>query len=409
VQQRIDAYDKLEKQAETLWQRMPEKLKDAFYELVAYKVIGAANMNKKILYAYKSRVYADQGRTSANLYAQKSKAAFEKIKRETAFYNDTLAGGKWKLMMSYNPRGLPVFAEAPTGKYAPIQALAGGLAPEGFSNPAGATGAYLPVFNSFSDKRYFIDVFNSGQQVMEWEITEKAPWVRVSKVSGKTETDERIWVSIDWDAVNSLDTLSSEIIFKINNQIYPVQVKAVKTGLNSENEKLFTEDNGIIAIEAENFISNVSTALGYWQIIQGLGRAGDAVGSYPVTAFPVNLDALSQSPTLAYDFYSTSTGDFNFLFYCLPNQPVNEDYGLRFAVSIDNGEPVIVNAELRKEMDERNAEWQKNVLQAASIRSASVKIEKQGKHTLTIRMIDPGVVLDKIVMVANQDLNFGLK
>ena len=396
VQARIDAYENLEKEAEQLLQKMPAHLKDAFYQLVAYKVIGAANMNKKILYAYKSRIYAEQGRMSANFYAQKSEAAFEKIKRITAFYNDTLAGGKWKYMMSYNPRELPVFGEAPTGNYNPTQDFAGALIPEGFSNPDDSTVACLPVFNSSTDRSYFVDIFNSGKQALEWKIEEIDPWLIASKVSGNTIGDERIWVSIDWDAVSSEDTVKSEIIFKINNKTYPVQVKAVKTELNSEEGQLFAEDNGIIAIEAENFNRMDSTAVGYWQTIQGLGRASDAVGSYPVTAKSFNLDELSESPELSYDFYSTSTGDVNLKFYCLPNQPINEDYKLRFVVSIDNGEPEIVNAGLKKEMHEKNGEWQKNVLQAASIQTITSKIETEGKHTLTIRMIDPGVVLDKI-------------
>lgn len=52
-------------------------------------------------------------------------------------------------------------------------------------------------------------------------------------------------------------------------------------------------------------------------------------------------------------------------------------------------------------MDEHNAEWQKNVLQAVSVKTTSTKIETAGKHTLTIRMIDQVVVLDKF------ELNFG--
>ncbi|MDX8339378.1 glycosyl hydrolase 115 family protein [Draconibacterium sp. IB214405] len=401
VQARIDAYEELEAQAEKLLQQMPAHLKDAFYQLVAYKVIGAANMNKKILYAYKSRVYAEQGRTSANLYAQKSKAAFEKIKKETAYYNDSLANGKWKSMMSYNPRELPVFDEAPCGHFDPEQELAGGLIPEGYTKPAESAEACLPVFNSSTDRRYFIDVFNSGNQHLDWKIEEIEPWIKASKLSGTTDGDERIWISIDWNAISTVDTISSEVVFKINNQSYPIRISAVKTELYSVDGKLFIEDNGMIAIEAENFKDKDNTSACYWQTIQGLGRTSDAVGTYPVTATSFQLDELNQSPALFYDFYNNSIGEVELKFYCLPNQPVNEDYKLRFAVSIDNGDPVIVNAGLKTEMDEYNTEWQKNVLQAVSIASINAKIENEGNHTLTIRMIDPGVVLDKI------EINFG--
>ncbi len=401
AQQRIDAYNKLEEQAEQLYQEMPAHLKDAFYQLVAYKVIGAANMNKKILYAYKSRVYAEQGRMSANLYAQKSQAAFEKIKQITRYYNDTLVGGRWKYMMDFAPRELPVFEMSKTGKYKSAQQFAGGIVPEGYSTPihSGSKKASLPVINSVTNRSCFIDVFNSGKQELEWKAETPDSWIKISKTSGKTATDERIWISVNWDAVPSKDTVSSEIILTVNNQNFPVQLSAVRMDLDQGDDQWFVEDNGIVSIDAENYTRSDKSTDGYWQKIQGLGRAGDAVGAYPITAKSVVLGELAQAPSLSYDFYSESKGDANLKFYCLPNQPISDDYELRFAVSIDNGEPVIVNAKLENEMDEHNMEWQKNVLQAVTIQEVSTKIENTGKHRLTIKMIDPGVVLDKMEIV----------
>jgi len=362
-------------------------------------------MNKKILYAYKSRVYAEQGRTSANLFAKKSEAAFEKIKRITTYFNDTLAGGKWKYMMDFAPRELPVFDMPQTGNYTPTKEFAGGLIPEGFSDPGDSDNVYLPVFNSSTNRSYFIDIFDSGEKELEWNIEKAALWIKASKTSGKTSVDDRIWISVDWNAVPLSDTVSSEIIFKINNQNYQVLVKAVKTDLGTTDEKLIVEDNEIVEIEAENFVGNDSCADGYWQTIQGLGRTGDAIGSFPVTASSFNLDELNKSPGLSYKFFSTFTGDVKLIFYCLPNQPINEDYQLRFAVSIDSEKPVIVNAALKDAMDEHNAEWQKNVLQAVSIQTVYAKVKTEGEHTLTIRMIDPGVVLDKFEICFNESRN----
>ncbi len=66
-------------------------------------------MNRKILLARKSLALAAAGKDSALYYAAEAQAAFENIKALTAVYNDSISGGKWKDMMSWHPRDLPVF------------------------------------------------------------------------------------------------------------------------------------------------------------------------------------------------------------------------------------------------------------------------------------------------------------
>ncbi len=398
VHQRIDAYDKLEKQVEKLYEKMPDNLKDAFYQLVAYKVIGVSNMNKKILYAYKSRTYTKQGRTSAGLYADKAKEAFERIKDATSFYNDTIAHGKWKHMMSYNPRELPVFDMPPTNTYHPIYENAGGIMPEGYLNPIApnANSVSLPVFNSLTDRRYFIDVYNSGSKALKWGAKAEDSWVKISKTSGETKFDERIWVSINWNAIATNDTKQSKVLFKLNGQNYPVNIKALKSDWSVDNENFFVEDIGIVCIEAEGFVSVQNKTDGYWKRIQGLGRYSDAMGTFPVTAEPFDINDLSTAPELRYDFHTTSSGEVKLKFHCLPNQPINDCYKLRFAYSIDNAEPIIINAALNDEMNENNQEWKEDVLNAVRMRQNMDTLKEKGKHQLKITMIDPGVVLDKI-------------
>ena len=55
-QQRVDAFDRLAKKARELGTKIPAYHRDAYYQLVLYPIIGAAELNKKFLYAYKSSV-----------------------------------------------------------------------------------------------------------------------------------------------------------------------------------------------------------------------------------------------------------------------------------------------------------------------------------------------------------------
>ncbi|KKL26578.1 hypothetical protein LCGC14_2393890, partial [marine sediment metagenome] len=131
VQQRIDAYQAIEGKADAIYQSLPEIYKDSFYQLVLYPVRGASLMNQKILYANKSIQYAAQGRVSANDYAAMSQNAYNQIITETDFYNNTMANGKWKYMMSYNPRGRTVFNMPATSTVSPVSGSSMGMILEG--------------------------------------------------------------------------------------------------------------------------------------------------------------------------------------------------------------------------------------------------------------------------------------
>jgi len=400
VQQRIDAYNSLEKKAESIEAKLPDPLKDAFFELVAYKVIGASNMNKKLLCAYKSREYAKQGRVIANEYADQANLAFEKIKGVTKRYNQQIAGGKWNNIISWQPRELPVFGMPNTGHVDPGQKVAGGVSPEGYSQPLDPNGtiASLPVFNACTKRSYFVDVFNSGSQPLRWKVEANQAWVKLSESAGTTSGQERIWVSVDWNKISSNDTVNARLNIELNGQRYLLSVKAIRPDWRISGKNQFVEDNGVVAIEAEHFSQKSQKDRASWKLIEGLGRKSDAMATFPVIAPPFHANDLSKAPSLAYDFYSASSGLATLHFYCLPNQPINADYQLRFLVSIDGGKPVMVNAALKKEMDENNPEWQTNVLRAAAIPKCVMNVAGKGKHRLKITMIDPGIAIDRIVI-----------
>lgn len=400
VQQRIDAYSELEDQVETLQKKLPEQLQDAFFQLGGYKVLGASNMNKKLLYAFKSRVYASQGRVSANVYAEKSRQAFEKIEKITKDYNEQ-NNGKWMYMMAYNPRELPVFKMPDVGHVKPTQKTMGGVIPEGFSEPIEpGIKASLPTFLSSTNRQYFVDVFNAGLVPIKWSAKAKDPWVQLSSTGGETAIEERIWVSVDWSRLNGESSQNSSIEINVGDSVYHVLVNAQLLDF-PEGEELFVEDNGVVAMEAEHFAETQNTSNHQWKLIQGLGRQNDAVGTFPITANP--LDVSADAPSLTYEFSTRSAGEAMLRFYYLPCQPINEDYKLRFAAGIDGGKPIVMDASLKEVMDEHNEEWSTNVLCAVNIVAAKVNIPQPGKHQLKITMIDPGVVLDKIEVVMNQE------
>jgi hypothetical protein len=93
--------------ASELKRKMPARLQNVFFETIYYPVMGAALMNQKFIYAHRSLDPAY--RLNPLSWAQRSKKAFNKIQQLTRVYNDSIAGGKWKGIMSWHPRDLPVY------------------------------------------------------------------------------------------------------------------------------------------------------------------------------------------------------------------------------------------------------------------------------------------------------------
>jgi hypothetical protein len=85
--QRLDAWQKLVARADKVEKNLPPEAQDAFFEMAGYPVRAAALANERIL---------DPDRAPA---------AHAEVQRLTDVYNNRIAGGKWRHMMSSNPRG----------------------------------------------------------------------------------------------------------------------------------------------------------------------------------------------------------------------------------------------------------------------------------------------------------------
>lgn len=112
IQRRISDYDNISNKVSQLETEVPERLKDAYFQLIAYPVYASAEMNKKLLYAQKTRLFANHNLPVANEYSQWSKNAYNNIAALTYTYNRDISKMKWDGMMDMKPRKLAVFEQA---------------------------------------------------------------------------------------------------------------------------------------------------------------------------------------------------------------------------------------------------------------------------------------------------------
>jgi hypothetical protein len=103
AQQRLADYKRISDIVDKISKELPESLRPAFFEMVAYPVKGSYQMNRKFLLAQLNSELVSENKTSnANWAANQAKAAFDSINNMTSTYN-TMLNGKWNGMMAIAP------------------------------------------------------------------------------------------------------------------------------------------------------------------------------------------------------------------------------------------------------------------------------------------------------------------
>lgn len=152
----------------------------------------------------------------------------------------------------------------------------------------------------------------------------------------------------------------------------------------------FAEAGGYVAIEACNYQKSRGTAHIHWEVIPGLGKTDSAVTTLPASQYP----AASDSVYLEYYIRFESAGDFEVTILLSPTLNFNANKGLRYALSFDGGTEQVVN--INREYTLREMEqWQANRINETK---TVHRIASPGLHRLRFRVLDPGIVLQKILI-----------
>jgi hypothetical protein len=161
-----------------------------------------------------------------------------------------------------------------------------------------------------------------------------------------------------------------------------------------QKENLFYELNGLISIEAAHYTKKTDRGSIKWNVIPDIGRDGDGITTFPVTAADQNIS--KNSAHLEYEIYTYDSGEVKLSAYFSPTLNFhNEPGGLRYAISIDAEQPQIIS--INKE-DNDTKTWSQWVSNNIIIKTSTHSIAKPGKHTVKYWMISPAVVLQKIVI-----------
>ncbi|MCB2379853.1 glycosyl hydrolase 115 family protein [Hymenobacter sp. BT635] len=158
----------------------------------------------------------------------------------------------------------------------------------------------------------------------------------------------------------------------------------------------FVEADGYVSIEAEHYSKAVNGSAVKWQTIPDLGRTLSGVSTFPTTV--PGQDPTASSPHLEYRVQLTSTGPVTVQAYLAPTLNFSGGQGLRYAVSFDDEAPQIINLHTGMVADNGNRPWEKAVAENILIKTSKHTLSKPGAHVLKFWRVDPGVVLEKLVV-----------
>jgi hypothetical protein len=404
----VSDYNTLLSKAEEIYVRLEPEKRDAFYQLILFPVKATALVNELYVTAGKNYLFAKQGRASANDMALKTELLFQADTSLMGSYNRIFAGGKWNHFMDQAHLGYTGWADPPFNSLRAIklqkvevpESAIMGIAVEGSENswPGAETEAVLPEFDVFNRQSRWIDIFNKGSKPFRYTATSRMRWIQLSDAEGIVYKDLHLWTRIDWDKVPAGKN-SGKIRIKGAGKRVVVMVNAFKpTGITPETLSGFVEGDGYVSIEAEHCTKNIAAGESRWLIIENFGHTLSAMRA---TAPAGNLPAIpgKDAPCLEYRMYLFTAGNVDVEAIFSPTLNFMPGRGLRYAISFDDSEPQIVALVPEKfKAQNGNREWEQTVMDNARFSITKHTIDQPGYHTLKIWMIDPGPVLQKIVV-----------
>jgi len=394
--------------AEKIYRQLPEARQDAFYELVLFPTKASALVNELYLAAVKNALYARQGRASANDMAAETRKLFQTDTNLMNYFNQTFAYGKWNHFMDQAHLGYTTWRDPPHNSLDAIklieievpEAAAMGIAVEGSNSawPGDPSDAILPKFDVFNRQHRYLDVFNKGKTSFEFTATASDPWIVLSENKGAVEKDKRLWVSVDWSKVPQ-GAASGTVTLAGTGVNVTVKVNAFNpTEVTRDSLQGFAEGEGFVSIEAEHYTKKTDTGANRWIKIDDYGRTLSGMRAEAPVDAPSAIPG-KDSPGLEYQMYLFSTGKVDVAAIMAPTLNFVPGRGLQYAVSFDDEAPQVVTLVPQKYSAQNgNRDWEKSVEDNARYGHTSHTLMKPGYHTLKFWMVDPGIVLQKLVV-----------
>jgi hypothetical protein len=402
----VAEWQSLRERAEAISVQLAPNARDAFFQLVLHPIQACGLVNELYVATARNRLYASQGRASANHFAAKARALFQADAELTARFHRELANGKWNHMMSQTHIGYTGWQQPPANVMPAVREIelpsvgSMGVAVEGSAAawPGANEPPGLPEFDAYHQPRRFIDIFNRGREPFEFQAAASAPWIVLSASHGTVTQDHRLWISIDWSQAPVGSASGSVKVTGAAAEPVLVQVKLRNPSASERaSTRGFVEADGYVAIEAAHYTARRDTATARWVLLPDHGRTGSAMTVFPVTA--PRASPPQDSPCLEYALYLFSAGRVELALQLSPALNYDPERSVQIGVSFDQDPPQLLTVVPKGYVaGDGNRNWEESVKDSLrTVKSAHV-LAAPGPHALRIWMVDPGVTLQRVLV-----------
>ncbi len=397
IEQRIAQWRALAAHAADLSSRVPDRLKNAYFELIDYPVRGAAMINEYELLARRSMARTTAGDSlGAMADAERVNQMFDQLNLLTHRYNDEILGGKWAHFFSWQP-----YHWFRSEKIDPPIS-----SPELFTHAQqGPRPRFLPVDEALTASGVNIESDVEGDVPIWMEALSpirnfsKAPednvFCRVTTESDSFDASatpiNNVWhapyVGPMWSRVGTLH------LRKGSNRLMVTKLKS-----DARLCRIFIgtwppfNREPRVRIPASAYQNKHDGKDGRVLRIEQLGYS-DGVMVQPFDTPSYQLADIASAPYVEYEL-DLEPADTEIEIRTLPTLHVYEGRDARYAVQLGDSAPEVFSIHA----DDFSAEWRLNVLRGYASRRISIPASCGGSRRLRVYFMDPGIVLQEILI-----------
>lgn len=357
--------------------------------------------------------YHKQRRTSADKLANDVFRLFDEDSQITGRFH-ALSGGKWDLIMQQVHIGYDNWNDPPENRMpnvsyhtqanVPKSGIIG-VSVQGSSQSApGDPETTLLAMNPYMSQteRRYLDIFTRNNGTFSFRATSNVSYVNVSNSSGTLSApngpiDLRNYIKVDWASAPpglswagiKIQPIDAPGSWNITAKL-PVNKTSVPISISG-----YVESGGVVSIEAEHFASSETKGVLSYIKLPHYGRTLSGMKLWPVTALSQDP---STAPKLTYSFHSfTSSENARVILFLGGSTNHDPSRPLKLAFSIDGGTSTTVRPVPDTPMGQNPSGWTEATVARGWTSSITVSIAA-GSHELSLWLLEPGVVVQKVVV-----------
>ncbi len=391
--------------AEALRGAMSPAYDDAFVQLVWLPIVASANLYELYEAAAFNRLYAAQGRAlEAVELAARAEALFDRDAELTRIFHEDVADGKWMHMMSQTHIGytswqqpeMQVMPELSRPEILDDSELGIAIEGEVQGRHMNEESAALPLSHVFQSSPRWIELFPRGGKPVSATVVAREDWIIVPGGKRSVAGTDRVEIAIDWDKAPTGHHVGRLTVKTGLWQGFDISVPIFKPEGWAQVRGYPLVDH--VAIDAANASRVVSAGGVDWMHIPNLGRTSGGMTLTPVTAQPASPPG-GDSAHLEFDLHLFERGPLTVEIELAPTLDFKGDGGLKFALSLNDGAPVIANVhEQLTQSDWSEAHWETVVARNAHRVSVVLPVDGVGAQTLKLWAIDPALIYQKVTI-----------